>query len=290
MSHDGAVAVLAFAALGATACVSMPAPRAHPPAPEPPPRLLERAPNFPDGPPILPVPDATATLAWARYYVPPELHGPLGLTAEGLAARPPAPADDAALVHAAVQERLAEAERCLPVLVAESVPDGVAPVEGWAAFTAGEVAPGEVVVRVGSHAEQRESERCAEEAVARWELPPTRVGGRVWVALRGKGAPGPGPSPEVGLGTRPRPLEPDCVAKNVRVPPPHQGYVTSALVRFAVMRSGEVGGFRVLSPSDLPLDVAEAIRQAVVGCAWAPATDGRGAPVSAWVVVPFRFQ
>jgi len=243
-----------------------------------------------------PAPDSRGALDWATYFVPPELHGPLGLTAEALAAVPPAPRDDEERARGEATELLASAEACLPVFTSELRAGGVhrSPAEAWAGFTLGaDGRPRDVVVRAEA-GKLGTAERCAAEAIGGWTLGAPRLGGRIWLNLQGRGADQPHPpaaeEPDLMDASPPRLKVRDCIAGSIRLPRALQGLVVTTVVRFAIGRDGLPRQFRVLSPADLPVRAASAIFESIRQCDWAPGTTKGGEPIQFWVLLPIRLS
>jgi hypothetical protein len=243
-------------------------------------------------------------LLWARYYVDPELHQPLGLTREALAAHPPLPVSLQAGLRRAAQSQHGAARACLPVFVWSDPgkdPER-SPAVAWAALSVdldGRVS--DVVVRMAGAARQEDAERCAREAVGRWSFPPRERVGRVWVQLFGEGAevarrveePASGSVPSLPadrkLWSKPAMKDRRCVAQNASLPRHLLGGVSSVLVRFAIERDGRPTRFRALEPADAPIAALAAIEDAVRRCEWIPGADEHGQPVAIWVLLPLRF-
>lgn len=237
-------------------------------------------------------------LLWARYYVDPELHGPLGLTREALAASPPMPLAAQVDLRRSASSLAGAAEACLPVL-AWTDPAGHprrTRRETWAALT---VAPDggvtDVVVRSEGVETVEAALRCAASAVTRWSFPAPASGGRAWVPLTARGPEVARTTPVPGLEfvppiTKPSVKPANCVGWSVRLPRDAQGLYSSMVVQFAVDKAGVPGRFKMLTPADLPLDVVAAIERGVQQCEWTPARDGNGEPITVWVVQPIRFS
>ena len=243
--------------------------------------------------------------AYARYFVDVDLHERLGATHAGLVAEPPAPEDDVQLIRRLVSRRRWAVSHCLPVYV---YPDRhAASARAWVSFVVG--GDGRTsAVRVAAWSsrdpEAEEHERCIADAVARWEFPAPRVGGRLWVRFDGTGprrdAPAvtsPSEAPFVAANGYTRPaMERSCVEKRVHLPSSLTALVRRSMltrqmtVRFAVGANGDVSRFLVVGPPEAPVALARMVEQAVVSCPWMPGTDGEGRPASSWVVLPIRFR
>jgi len=235
-----------------------------------------------------------ARLAWSLY---PELQAPLSLTREALAATPPAPPAERALVNLVVARRTAAVQACIPAGVTS---DPNRKVNAVASFTAGpDGHPGAVAVRVGlpaPAAASAEWARCAEGIVAGWALPLTPSGGRFWLTFRGAGEPIAQPAadgwpayPTAGY-TAPVAQDPSCVADHLHLPYRELGYSGGAVAQFAVLPGGGKAWFSVSSADGVPAGVVEATWKAVQRCAWSDGLDPQGRPAAVWVVLPLRFS
>jgi hypothetical protein len=142
-----------------------------------------------------------------------------------------------------------------------------------------------------------ERERCVADAIARWEFPAPRAGGRIWLRIRGSGPEVERPMPAcdpagaayaVDGFVKPRAKEQGCVQREVRVP--SSAYVPAGLItaQFAVRADGTVGRFRMLT-EDVSIPVAAAIAEAVERCEWIPGRDPDGKAATIWVILPLRF-
>ncbi len=78
-----------------------------------------------------------------------------------------------------------------------------------------------------------------------------------------------------------------CMGRSFRPPPDYrpEGVLS---VRFAVLASGEVESFRVLTKG-VPDDLACQVWRAVRSCTWKPGSDPDGRAVSMWVILPMAF-
>jgi hypothetical protein len=235
---------------------------------------------------------------YARYFIARDLHDRLGATRAALEAEPPLPEDELPLVQGISALRHWTVSDCLPVDVYPNQ-DGV-PAKAWVSFGIG--TDGHTrsirVARVSEDASADAQERCIADAVARWEYPAPRVGGRVWMRVAGTGPRREVPPAASGLHdvpayatagyTKPAMREPGCVQRRIRVP--SSRVPQSATFKFAVGPGGGADQFEVLGPTDTPLEVARAVEEAVQSCRWIPGKDPEGRPVSVWVVLPVRFR
>lgn len=251
--------------------------RVHLPAPG-----TSRTPTAPLPPPVngetpqpAPVPLEDA-IDWGRYYVDPEWLAPLGFTREALLAVPAAPWEDGAMVAEVLAYRLAGVEHCLPVLVGD---DDARPARGYASFVLGadgRVASPKVVVE--AHERDAASVECAETSMASWLFPLARTGGRVWIPLEGRGREAPRP-PRIappqpreagGSSTRPIMKEPNCIAREIRIPERLIGTRGGPLVvKFAVNPNASVSDFRCMTPG-APVDLLRTVERAVLRCEFEP--------------------
>lgn len=242
--------------------------------------------------------------AYARYFIARDLHERLGVTRAALEAEPPAPEDDFRLVRRLAELRRWTVSDCLPVYVYPN--QNAAPANAWVSFGIG--ADGRTrtvrVARTVSDAAAESHERCIAAAVARWEFPAPRVGGRIWLRIAGTGPrrelPVTESGPPAGSGasdapayamagyTKPAMADPGCVQKRIRVPrgtPP--GNITA---KFAVGANGDVSRFEVMGPADASIELARALDEAIASCRFIPGKDPEGSPVPIWVILPVRFR
>jgi hypothetical protein len=279
---------------GACARLGRPGPlvAAIPTSPLPPPR--------PAPPPRPPHPaDARAYAGWA-WSLYPELHEPLGLTREALAATPPAPPAERALLDLVVARRMPAVQACVPGAIAWSetrVEKALAVVS----FTVGhDGRPAGPVVRVPAAAFLPGAEawsRCGEEVVAGWTLPLSPSGGRFWLGFAGVGPQvtdvGGGadaPAYAVAGYTQAVLREPRCLQDSIQLPYKLLGFASGPIIaKFAIRPDGEPGWFKVLT-GGVPPEVVEAIWRAVKVCEWRPGRDPDGKPTATWVVLPLKFS
>jgi hypothetical protein len=235
---------------------------------------------------------------YARYFIDRELHDRLGATRAAFEAEPPLPENELQLVQRISALRRWTVSDCLPVDVYPNQ-DGV-PANAWVSFGIG--TDGRTrsirVARVSKDASAEAQERCIADAVARWEYPAPRVGGRVFMRVAGTG-----PRREVPPAdhwtddhpafatagyTRPAMGEPGCVQKHIRVPRTTVPKLVS--FKFAIGPRGDTDRFQVVEPTDTPLELARAVEDAVKSCRWIPGTGPEGRPVPIWVILPVRFR
>lgn len=235
---------------------------------------------------------------FARYFIDPALHDRLGATRAAFEAEPPLPEDDLQLVQRISALRRWSVSDCLPVEVYPN--QDAVPANAWVSFGIG--ADGRTrsirVARVSMDASADAQERCILDAVARWEYPAPRVGGRVWMNVAGTGprrefvpaASGThdGPAYATAGYTGPAMREPGCVQKRIRVPP--SSVPQKVIVKFVVGPEGDTGRFHVVGPTDTRLELVRAVEEAVQSCRWIPGTDPEGRPVPIWVILPIRFR
>lgn len=257
---------------------------------------------------------ATA-LEYARYFVDSELHEPLALTPAALVADPPAPQRDLQDIRTLTALRRKDPERCLPVIRRErgegtpapageegappSEPERV-PTAAWATFVLAADGRTEDVraVVASTAAEAPAWRRCVEEAIARWEFPLPRAGGRMWLRLEGNGpeillsgrsVPRAGDPADAAKGfVKPVLKEPGCVARSIRVPELYAVRSSPFVVKFAVYPDGSVRRFQVVTAGDVSIPVARAAFEAVHRCEWIPGRGPGGAETAIWVLLPIR--
>jgi len=241
--------------------------------------------------------EAYAEFAWTLF---PEVQAPLGLDRAGLAATPPAPPLERALLGLVSARRMAAARACVPE-VERSSPTNVIALSAVAAFTVGpDGRPARLAVRTAQVAYAAEAaawDRCAAEVIAGWTLPLAPSAGRFWLVFPGAG---PAFTPTAGVvgapayavegWRKPAPREPTCVADRVQLPYRLGGYASGPItVRFAVGADGRPGWFSVIT-NGIPGGVKEAIWRGVKACEWSPGADPEGKPADVWVILPFRFS
>ncbi|MFT3914568.1 MAG: hypothetical protein QM704_10755 [Anaeromyxobacteraceae bacterium] len=231
--------------------------------------------------------------AWAALY--PEQHAALGLTREALAARPPAPADERALLGLVASRRMRGLEACVPA----SVTGGEARVAAVAAFrvgAGGKVEEPAVRVKLAAPAALAEGwERCAEAALAGWALPLAPSGGRLWLGFQGSGpavaADGEGWPMAAGTGLHaPALVDPACFHDHLSMPYGDLGWSGDAVARLTVRADGRPAWFSMTARGGVPPGVVEAAWKAVQRCAWRPGRDALGASALVWRVMPLRFR
>lgn len=93
---------------------------------------------------------------------------------------------------------------------------------------------------------------------------------------------------ERGFG-KPSMVEPQCVARGLRVPRDLiDGLPETITVKFAIRRDGLPAGLEVVGAA-LDDRFTQAIWQAISACQWVAGTDPQGQPVPMWVILPLRF-
>lgn len=93
---------------------------------------------------------------------------------------------------------------------------------------------------------------------------------------------------ERGFG-KPSMVEPQCVARGLRVPRDlNDGLPETITVKFAIRRDGLPAALEVVGAA-LDDRVTQAIWLAVSACQWVAGTDPKGQPVPMWVILPLRF-
>ncbi len=88
--------------------------------------------------------------------------------------------------------------------------------------------------------------------------------------------------------TRPQAVEPGCIAAHIQLPVALRGARRPVTVKFAVGTDGSISLFHTLTA--VPPALANAIRDAVHGCAWRARTAPDGTPARIWVILPLGFQ
>lgn len=242
---------------------------------------------------------------YAKFFIDRDLHERLGATRAALEADPPAPEDDVQLVGRIAALRRWSVSDCLPVYVYPN--QNAVPATAWVSFGIG--ADGRTrairVARASKDASADTQERCVADAIARWEFPAPRVGGRLLLRVAGTGQRREAPVVSrgaVGTGSvpgepafaldgykKPAMAEPGCVQRRIR--PPRSTLPQTVLVKFAVGPAGETDRFEVMAPVDeTPVPLARAIAEAIGSCRWTPGADREGRPIPVWVILPIRFR
>ena len=208
------------------------------------------------------------------------------------------PEDELPLVNRLATLRRWTVSDCLPVDIYPN--QHAVAANAWLTFGVG--ADGRTrsvrAVRVSRDASADAQERCIVDAVARWEFPALRVGGRVFMRVAGTGPRREVPPAEhrtddhpayatAGY-TSPAMGEPGCVQKHIRLPRTTVPKIVA--FKFVVGPRGDTDRFQVVEPTDTPLELARAVEDAVQSCRWIPGADLEGRPVPIWVILPIRFR
>lgn len=210
----------------------------------------------------------------------------LGLTVEDFAVAPPLGRADVAIFGAVLKLRADEVGRCLP----GADPELTSARSHW--LSALVAADGHLEdARLADPGADPAAAACVRTALAAFGLPAPEEAGRVWFRVSGLGPPGPEKPSPPGPYKKPRMKHPGCVARGVRLAPrPGSGArEVRATVKFAVHPGGEVSDFQVLEPLTLPTAVGREVERVVKDCDWVPG-EGRGVPISIWVVLPLRWE
>lgn len=94
--------------------------------------------------------------------------------------------------------------------------------------------------------------------------------------------------PQVTL-SRPAEQRPGCLAEEMRIPRAMLGHLPDTTkLEFTVSADGEIWG--VASDAHVGRSLDTQFRAALSRCAWTPATDMSGVPVTRRVRVPIRFE